>query len=154
MNAGTSARQGVSSGVAGDGRCAMSRKTCRSAGRRLAIMNLRNGSAVSRSPSTSPTCPWVSGTMPVVHASFSTGCMTKKVRNSASPISTMFGGVPWVDSALRSSDSTMTIRVNAVTMTRRLGASDSTVTSAVICTSRPVAPASLPAPRSIFNDCA
>ena len=95
----------------------------------------------SRSPSSSPTRPSVSGSSPVVQASFSTGCMTKNVRNSASPISTMLGGVPCVASALRSSDSTMTMRVKAVTITSRLGASDSTVTSAVICTSRPVAPA-------------
>ena len=57
--------------------------------------------------------------------------MTKKVRNSASPISTGLGGVPCAPSALRSRDSTMTMRVNAVTITSRLGASDSTVTSAV-----------------------
>jgi len=53
-----------------------------------------------------------------------TGCLTKKIRNSASPISTMLGGVPWVASALRSSRSTMTMRVKAVTITSRLGASD------------------------------
>ena len=74
----------------------MSRKSCRSAGRRLAVMKWRNGSIASRSPSISPTRPSVSGSSPVVQASFSTGCMTKKVRNSARPISTMLGGVPCV----------------------------------------------------------
>ena len=91
-------------------------------------------------PSISPTCPAVIGASPVVQAWSSAGCMTKKVRNSARPISTMLGGVLWVASALRSSDSTMTMRVKAVTITSRLGASDSTVTSAVSCTIRPVAP--------------
>ena len=48
--------------------------------------------------------------------------MTKKVRNSARPISTMLGGVLCVDSALRSNDSTMTMRVNAVIITSSQGA--------------------------------
>ena len=104
-------------------------------------MNLRNGSLASRRPSISLTWPCVIGNSPVVQAWSSTGCITKKVRNSASPISTVLGGVPCVLSALLSSDSTMTMRVNAVTITSRLGASDSTVMSAVSCTSRLVAPA-------------
>ena len=140
--------------VAGADRCAMSRKSCKSVGRRLAVMNLWNGSMASRSPSISPTRPSVSGSNPVTQASFSTGCITKNVRNIASPISTILGGVPCVASALRNSDSTMMMRVKAVTITSKLGASDNTVTSAVICTSRPVAPAWPAAPRSIFSDCA
>ena len=139
---GTSARHGVSSDVAGAGRCAMSRKSRRSAGRRLAVMKWRNGSAGETQPlHLADAGPAASGSSPVVQAWSSTGCMTKNVRNSASPISTMLGGVLCVASALRSSDSTMTMRVKAVTITSRLGASDSTVTSAVICTRRLVAPA-------------
>ena len=113
-----------------------------------------NGAAARRMPSISPICPAVIGGSPVVQAWSSAGCMTKKVRNSASPISTMLGGVLWVPSALRSSDSTMTMRVKAVTITSRLGASDSTVTSAVSWTIRLVAPAWPAAPRSMLTDCA
>ena len=80
------------------------------------------------------------------------GSMTKNERNSASPIRTTFGGVPCVLSALRSNDSTMTILVNAVVITSRLGASDSTVISAVSWTSRAVAPAWPAAPRSMLTD--
>ena len=40
--------------------------------------------------------------------------MTKKVRNSARPITTWFGGAACVPSAWRSSDSTMTMRVKLV----------------------------------------
>ena len=117
-------------------------------------MKWRNGSAASRSPSISLTRPSLIGSRPAVQAWSSTGCMTKKVRNSASPISTVLGGAPWVPSALRSSDSTTTMRVKAVTITSRLGASDSTVISAVSCTRREVAPAAPAAPRSMLTDCA
>ena len=57
--------------------------------------------------------------------------MTKNVRNSASPTSTVLGGVLCAPMADRKSDSTMMIRVNPVTMTSKLGAMDSTVMSAV-----------------------
>ena len=69
-------------------------------------------------------------------------------------MSTLFGGTPWVPRALRSSDMTMTMRVNAVTITSRLGASDSTVMSAVSWTRRDVAPALPAAPMSMETDCA
>ena len=45
---------------------------------------------------------------------------------------TAFGGAVAVPSAVRSSESTTTMRVNDVTITRIDGASDSTVTSATI----------------------
>ena len=57
--------------------------------------------------------------------------MTKPVRNSESPMITAFGGAVCVPSAERSSDSTTTIRVNEVTITRIDGASDSTVMTAM-----------------------
>ena len=154
MNAGTRARQAAWSGAATAGMLARSRKSCRSAPRTLAAMNLWNGSAVSRRPSISPIKPWLIGCTPLVQAWSMAGCMTKNVRNSARPISTVFGGVPCAPIALRSSDSTMMMRVNAVPMTSRLGARDSSVTSAVNCTSRPVAPACPAAPRSMLTDCA
>ena len=105
-------------------------------------MKWRKGSAASFSPSICSTLPSDIGWMPWVQAASKVGCMTKRVRKSARPISTMLGGVPWAPSAPRSSESTMTMRVKAVTITSRLGASASTVNKAVICTSRAVAPAS------------
>jgi hypothetical protein len=57
--------------------------------------------------------------------------MTKAVRNKASKMTTEFGGEVAVPSAARSSDSTTTMRVNEVIITRIDGASDSTVSSAI-----------------------
>ena len=57
--------------------------------------------------------------------------MTKAVRNRASEMTTEFGGEVAVPSAVRNSDSTTTIRVNDVIITRIDGASDSTVNSAI-----------------------
>jgi len=94
-------------------------------------MKCRNGSAAARSPSISPMLPASSGATPASHDWVSTGCITKKVRNKARPIRTVLGGVPCAPRAPRSRDSTMTIRVKAVTITSRLGASDSIVISAV-----------------------
>ena len=48
--------------------------------------------------------------------------MTKTVRNRARPTSTLLGGVCCRPIAVRRNDSTMTIRVNEVTMTRIDGA--------------------------------
>ena len=63
--------------------------------------------------------------------------MMKNVRNIASPTSTWFGGTCWVPSAWRRNASTITIRVNEVTITNSAGASDRTVSSRTICTARP-----------------
>ena len=63
-----------------------------------------------------------------------TGAMTKNVRNSDRPMSTWFGGSCWTPIAWRSSDSTMTMRVNEVSMIRIAGASVRTVSSERICT--------------------
>src|SRR3954469_8190286 len=60
------------------------------------------------------------------------GPMTNSERNSASPTSTWFGGTDCVPMALRTSDSTTTIFVNAVHMSRIAGATPSTVMSAMI----------------------
>src|SRR4051812_4206047 len=60
------------------------------------------------------------------------GPMTNSERNSASPTSTWFGGTDWVPMALRTRDSTTTILVNAVHMSRIAGATPSTVMSAMI----------------------
>jgi hypothetical protein len=57
--------------------------------------------------------------------------MTKGVRNRASEITTEFGGEVAVPSAVRSNDSTTTMRVNEVIITRIDGASDKTVSSAI-----------------------
>ena len=74
----------------------------------------------------------------------SAGPITKAVRNSASEMITELGGAVAVPSAVRSSDSTTTIRVNEVIITRIDGASDSTVNSAINWMTRSVSP---PPPR-------
>ena len=53
--------------------------------------------------------------------------MTKKVRNSARPVSTWFDGVVAMPSAWRRIDSTMMMRVNAVIASRMAGNSVSRV---------------------------
>ena len=60
-------------------------------------------------------------------------------------MTTEFGGAVAVPSAVRKSDSTTTIRVNDVIMTRIDGASDSTVISAINWMMRSLRPP--PAPR-------
>src|SRR3954469_22418314 len=60
------------------------------------------------------------------------GPMTNSERNSANPTSTWFGGTDCVPIALLTSDSTTTIFVNAVHMSRIAGATPSTVISAMI----------------------
>src|SRR4051794_29617426 len=60
------------------------------------------------------------------------GPMTNSERNSASPTSTWFGGTDWVPIALLTSDSTTTILVNAVHISRIAGATPSTVIRAMI----------------------
>ena len=57
--------------------------------------------------------------------------MTKAVRNNASEMTTEFGGAVAVPSAVRRSESTTTMRVNEVIITRIDGASESTVNSAI-----------------------
>ena len=66
---------------------------------------------------------------------------------------TEFGGAVAVPSAVRSSDSTTTIRVNDVIMTRIDGAIDSTVNSAISWIARSVTPP-LPWPRLMLISCA
>jgi hypothetical protein len=69
----------------------------------------------------------------------------------------MFGGVVWVPSALRRMLNTMTIRVNAVIITSRLGASERMPIPTTIWTSFEVSPGSgvpLLLPRSRLTDCA
>ena len=63
---------------------------------------------------------------------FSTGIITNSERNSARPTSTVFGGDCCVPRALRSSPSTMTMRVNGVTMTTMVGARVISVKSSMI----------------------
>ncbi|MNT83247.1 hypothetical protein D3C72_2230860 [compost metagenome] len=53
--------------------------------------------------------------------------MTKKVRNSDSPMMTWLGGADWVPSAWRNSDKTITIRVKPVIMSSTAGKKDSAV---------------------------
>ncbi len=53
--------------------------------------------------------------------------MIKKVRNSASPTRTWFGGEVWVPSAWRSSERTMMMRVKLVIINRPAGMNVSAV---------------------------
>ena len=78
--------------------------------------------------------------------------MTKAVRNSASETMTALGGAVAVPSAVRNSDSTTTMRVNDVIMTRIDGASDNTVNSATSWITRSVRP--LPCPKLTLMSCA
>ena len=71
--------------------------------------------------------------------------MTNAVRNSASDTMTVLGGAVAVPSAVRSGDSTTTMRVHDVIVTRIDGASDSTVSSTIIWITRSVSP--LPQPK-------
>src|SRR3984885_12219360 len=66
---------------------------------------------------------------------------------------TEFGGAVAVPKAVRSSDSTTTIRVNEVIMIRIEGATDSTVNSAINWIARSVTPP-LPWPRLMLMSCA
>src|SRR6202162_6233297 len=66
---------------------------------------------------------------------------------------TEFGGAVAVPSAVRSSDSTTTIRVNDVIMIRIEGAIDSTLSSAISWIARSVTPP-LPWPRLMLMSCA
>ena len=59
----------------------------------------------------------------------SVGAITNRLRNSASPITTWFGGIAVRPSALRVSDSTITMRVKLVSITISAGAIASTVSS-------------------------
>src|SRR3954468_12422384 len=71
----------------------------------------------------------------------------------ASAMITEFGGAVAVPNAMRSSDSTTTIRVNDVIMIRIEGAIESTVSSAISWIARSVTPP-LPWPRLILISCA
>src|SRR5258707_4013744 len=71
----------------------------------------------------------------------------------ASAMMTDFGGAVAVPSAVRNSDSTMTIRVNDVIMIRIYGAIDNTVKSAISWIAGSVTPP-LPWPRLMLISCA
>ncbi|MNT63315.1 hypothetical protein D3C72_2011190 [compost metagenome] len=73
------------------------------------------------------------------------------VRNSASETITELGGAVWRPMAVRSSDSTTTMRVKLVTITRMDGASDSSVMRPMIWTARSVSVVS--SPKSIDTSC-
>ncbi len=60
--------------------------------------------------------------------------MMKKVRNSASPSITWFGGADGVPSALRSRPSTMMMRVKLVIISSMAGRKVSEVNSTSVCT--------------------
>ena len=79
------------------------------------------------------------------------GAMTKAVRNSASEMITEFGGAFCRPMAVRTSDSTMTMRTKDVVITRMDGASERTVIAAISWTMPDVSPC--PVPRSTDTVC-
>jgi hypothetical protein len=62
------------------------------------------------------------------------GPITNRVRNSARPTITWFGGAVWVPSAWRSSDSTMMMRVKLVIISSAAGMKVSAVISSRVWT--------------------
>src|SRR5450759_1222208 len=99
-------------------------------------MNVRSG-AVAFSSATGCEILFAKyGCSAVVLISLTTGCMMKNVSSSANPTSTWVGGTCWVPKAVRTNDSTMTIRVNDVTKTSKVGASVKTVSSRRICSDK------------------
>src|SRR5947209_5167016 len=60
--------------------------------------------------------------------------MTNRLRNRAKPTTTWFGGMDCRPSALRVSDSTMTMRVKLVTIINRAGATASSVSAMMMVT--------------------
>src|SRR5260221_3146497 len=61
------------------------------------------------------------------------GVITMNVRNSDRPVRTWLGGSSCVPRARRTNESTMTMRVKDVIMTRMAGARESTVSTSAIC---------------------
>lgn len=87
----------------------------------------------------------ISGLIASSYAFSKTGAMMKAVRNIANEMITVFGGDCWMPMAVRSRESTITIRVKEVTMIKIEGAILRMVTSAMICSARSVTP--VPSPR-------
>ena len=71
--------------------------------------------------------PFSNGCSAVSLIFVSVGAITKRLRNSESPITTWFGGIAVSPIALRVSESTITIRVKLVSITISAGAIASTV---------------------------
>ena len=94
-------------------------------------MNSRSGTEPSSKAWLAVFAPLMYGEMPCSLTVSTTGPITNSDRNRASPISTWLGGTPWVPIALRVSDSTTTIFVNAVHSSSSDGATPITVTSTI-----------------------
>ena len=62
------------------------------------------------------------------------GAITNRLRNNESPITTWFGGIAVRPSALRVSESTITMRVKLVSITMSAGAIASTVSNKMMMT--------------------
>src|SRR6201989_1976017 len=146
-------RSDISSGVVGGGSFDRSMNSLRSFSRTFFIMKPRSGTDARCSASSTLIWLATSGLMPSSYDFCSTGPITKAVRNIASATITVFGGAVAVPIAVRSSDSTTTIRGNDVIMIRIGGAIDSTVSSAINWIERSVTPP-LPWPRLILISCA
>ena len=116
-------------------------------------MNVRNGAVTSSKAVASSMRSSISGDRPFCQAAVNAGAMINALKNKASETITIFGGDCCVPRAVRNNDSTITMRVNEVTVTKIPGASDSTVRTAISCTIRPVVDPS-PSPKSRLKLCA
>ena len=123
MKAGTRIFSGMVEASAPGVSLLRSKNSCTSSLRTLAAMKSCSGTE----PLSKASCTWIwpakSGAMPWSYDACRVGCMMKKVRNSASDTITELGGAVCRPIAVRSSDSTTTMRVKLVTMMRIDGAS-------------------------------
>src|SRR5256885_9593114 len=128
-NAGISVVSGTSFGVAGLGAFATVVKSAISSLRVWSSMNVRSGATPSWNATVWVLVPCRYGWTPCLFMSLSTGPMMNRLRKSASPASTWFGGTEVRPSAFRTIDRTTKIFVKLVHMSSRAGATESTVSA-------------------------
>src|SRR5881398_515785 len=125
--AGISVVRGTSFGVAGLADLDTVVKSEISSLRVWSSMNFRSGSTPSWKATDWVLAPCRYGWTPSLFTSLSTGPMTNRLRKSARPARTWFGGTDVSPSALRTIESTTKIFVKLVHINKRAGATDSTV---------------------------
>ena len=111
------------------------------------IMKPRSGTSAFCAASIAVISPAVYGVKATRFISSTTGIMVNSVRNRARLTSTVFGGVLCMPSARRNIDSTMMIRVKAVSTISIAGARLNTVRSASTCSAEAICGASAPESR-------
>ena len=106
----------------------------RSASRVCASMNVRTGASALVIASDCSSSPFRNGCSASSLTVCQTGAITNTVIRKAMPISTWFGGSAGTPIALRTSESTITMRVNEVIITRMAGANERNVSRISSCT--------------------